>query len=490
MDEFAYRFRKHQDLLGERQELERQQIYFASMHELNDPMEGYRKVVWRGDGIQWRNLLRNYVRTLLATMDVVAVVGLDLNLQGKEQTPTWVLARAQSTVADPAEQPVKRLMADAADAFLGRSIVQKLAVGLAARTRPLGRWELTFHLRLLHFVAARDVSQVFAANGLLSLLPDIPDLHLEAAQTNVDNLLGQPPMPLKLAEGVCELQETFNLQMEVIDAAAGRSHPPGYVLLARDFPRLYVESLMAMTYPEWHVACFVATPTNASSWSAYAGDQTGVCLKFRTGRTDDGRRSLVLNGGRSWTGSNKAVELRESRRFIPMVLSPVLYDTDYPEVPFFTSLGQLPIPVLNRDWFSEDGVLSPDAQLFAGDAAEWRKGYWERFYGCVNRKTPDWAHEQELRLDISSSMAPFDTKESRLLDYRFEDLQGIIFGVRTPVDAKTQIIKIIDAKCRAVGRAEFEFHQAAYSPGGAIEIRPLSMIKVGQSSQETPVRVD
>jgi hypothetical protein len=37
-----YRFRSIDNLLGTRKELESQSIYFASLEQLNDPMEGYR----------------------------------------------------------------------------------------------------------------------------------------------------------------------------------------------------------------------------------------------------------------------------------------------------------------------------------------------------------------------------------------------------------------------------------------------------------------
>ena len=48
MAEF-YRFRSMKYLLGEEyQELENQAIYFASPKELNDPMEGFRDIVWIG----------------------------------------------------------------------------------------------------------------------------------------------------------------------------------------------------------------------------------------------------------------------------------------------------------------------------------------------------------------------------------------------------------------------------------------------------------
>jgi hypothetical protein len=47
--------------LGEREELERQTVYFSPPEYLNDPMEGLRQVYWRGDRIVWRNLLRHYI---------------------------------------------------------------------------------------------------------------------------------------------------------------------------------------------------------------------------------------------------------------------------------------------------------------------------------------------------------------------------------------------------------------------------------------------
>ena len=52
----AYRFRSMEYLLGDKyQELERKTIYFASPDQLNDPMEGFRDIMWSGDKIVWTN---------------------------------------------------------------------------------------------------------------------------------------------------------------------------------------------------------------------------------------------------------------------------------------------------------------------------------------------------------------------------------------------------------------------------------------------------
>ena len=63
----VYRFRSIDRLLGEYQELEKETIYFASPDQLNDPMEGYRDIVWRGDEIVWTNLFTHYAYCLYAT---------------------------------------------------------------------------------------------------------------------------------------------------------------------------------------------------------------------------------------------------------------------------------------------------------------------------------------------------------------------------------------------------------------------------------------
>ncbi len=57
-----YRFRSASALLDQFHELDRQEIYFSSASEQNDPMEGYRDIVWKGDSIAWRNLFRHYGR--------------------------------------------------------------------------------------------------------------------------------------------------------------------------------------------------------------------------------------------------------------------------------------------------------------------------------------------------------------------------------------------------------------------------------------------
>ncbi|KVX93103.1 hypothetical protein WL09_03430 [Burkholderia ubonensis] len=68
--------------------------------------------------------------------------------------------------------------------------------------------------------------------------------------------------------------------------------------------------------------------------------------------------------------------------------------------------------------------------------------------------------------------------EDRKLKYDFDDLDGIIFGIRTSLEDKLKISKVIEDKCRTLGRKDFKFYQAYFSrPTGKIEYSPMSLLK-------------
>jgi hypothetical protein len=65
------------------------------------------------------------------------------------------------------------------------------------------------------------------------------------------------------------------------------------------------------------------------------------------------------------------------------------------------------------------------------------------------------------------------------LSYKFSDLSGIVFGAKTATDDKLKIMKIVEEKCRAEKRTDFEFHQAQYSRKDRnFRIAPLNLIRL------------
>lgn len=45
-------------------ELKNNELYFADLEELNDPMESFKNLVWQGDEVLWCNLFNHYLLCL------------------------------------------------------------------------------------------------------------------------------------------------------------------------------------------------------------------------------------------------------------------------------------------------------------------------------------------------------------------------------------------------------------------------------------------
>lgn len=475
MPEFLYRYRPAAAVLDGFHELEREEIYFSPLADLNDPMEGHRDFVWRGDAIAFRNLLKHHVRCLAATFSL-------LPLWSDDFTVEECFKLVYAVEPEPPEAPVKAFFADAAERLLALPITDRLARGLAARAAGVRRYELTFFLRIQHVIALWCVLEATKARGLPLPIANLPAGTVEAAIANLDRMLDQPTVPTELAETLFAAAESTAMELRLLNTLTPglvQGLPAQILFIVADFVTHYVASLARLLYPDWHVASFVEDPRNAAMWSAYAESHKGVCLKFRTGGTVE-RPTLDIFRTVGWGGSKDA--MREHKDWRPMPFSRVSYRADFPEVDFFNSFGVIPHGHLDAYWYSDGaGGRSRIADRIQQDEAAWREAYWAVFETCCNFKTPHWAHEQEHRLVLHSMLQAFDTKESRKLQYRFSDLAGVVFGVRTSDADKVQVAKIIEAKCDAVARSDFQFYQAAFEPtGGEMKLTPLGMLRITQ----------
>jgi hypothetical protein len=99
-----YRFRRASAVLDEFHELEQGTIYFAPAQELNDPMEGYKDLFWRGDVVVWRSLFRHYI--------LVFMLSAHLHLAGQPGNIKILRNLILNTPANLPEAPVRKIYAD------------------------------------------------------------------------------------------------------------------------------------------------------------------------------------------------------------------------------------------------------------------------------------------------------------------------------------------------------------------------------------------
>ena len=114
-----YRIRSMKKLLG-KGELENQQIYFSPVEDLNDPVEGYKDLLWRGDRVVWRNLLKHYVLCLLniAPECFIGGPGFDRNILRKVVT---------AVPSDLPDAPIRSIYEKVIMAFLSEPQVRNFS---------------------------------------------------------------------------------------------------------------------------------------------------------------------------------------------------------------------------------------------------------------------------------------------------------------------------------------------------------------------------
>ena len=468
-----YRFRPVDALLDRFQELERQEIYFAPPKELNDPLEGFKDLVWSGDRILWENLLRHYLLCLTHAVMSAVINGPDHTFAEMEA----VVFANESLLPTPEYGKLHHCICED---FFKHEDAAALPELFAVRGSPIRRDELTTYLRLLHLHALNTVLTCMEEAALFPARP--VDDTLRAASTKpiavraiIEALKGherEHPDKPDIAEVISSSYEVVAIQQDLISEYNGVSLKRGvaWKVVISEFPRRHVRALEQLLYNDWYTASFVADPTDASLWGTYGNGHQGVCLKFKATASTNGKPTLNL---RQICGSNGAPIYGD----VAHEFQQVEYSSQFVEVNFFRSLGRLTMPML-RHWYRDaTGTASTSVADILSESDSWRKHYWEQRMTTITTKLADWAHEKESRLTLTSS-SDFADKSTRKLQYHFSDLQGIIFGMNTSTGDKLRIMKIIEGKYRKEGRNDFEFHQAHYSRrAGKMEITKMNLIK-------------
>lgn len=474
-----YRFRSTQALLGEHQELERQEIYFASPKDLNDPLEGFKDLVWSGDGILWRNLLRHYLLCLTHAVTVALISGPDHTFA---ETENFVFANESSLPTPEYGELHRRICED----FFQHEDAAALPELLAGRGNPIRRDELTTYLRLLHPHALNTVlTHMEETARLPARSADDPlwaagtkPIAVRAALESMKALEREHPDKPDIAEVMSSSFEIVAIQQDLILEYNGISLRSGaaWKMLISEFPRRHIRALEELLYNDWYTACFVADPADASMWGNYGDGHQGVCLKFRASANANGKPTLRLRQPCWWNG--REVVSAAVYGDVTHEFHKVEYSPHFIEINFFRSFGRLTMPMLRHWYFDAQGNPSPSVVDILSESDSWRRQYWEQLTTAMTTKLKDWAHEDEFRLTLISSTTDFTDASTRKLQYNLSDLQGVIFGINTSTSDKLRIMKIIEEKCRKEKRTDFEFHQAHYSRrAGKVEIAKMGLIK-------------
>ncbi|WP_313326077.1 DUF2971 domain-containing protein [Pseudomonas qingdaonensis] len=458
MEKYVYRFRSIERLLGQEAEgdkpakpgeLEKLHIYFSPPSQLNDPLEGYREIYWSGDRIVWMNLFRHYLLTLaIRSWHVEAEfyhedVPEDLHVH---VSPNDLEAEYRAAFEDMDNQ----LKSD--------YIINGFIDALVKRRRKCYKPELLSHLQWLHWRFLNIVFETNHYHDLTSASSSDPSYTMEEwhrTSLGIIRNIGKLLTKNQKTEAHCTIAVSA-AAYRINSSLIGDPQYEQYNELITTFPARYCESIERLMYPDWYVACFMTDASNSSIWGTYGENHTGICLKYRV----------------SGTSANQYLELYKpvglsrkgiAQSFQGMSLEKVHYNREHIETNFFTSLGNIN-PEKSTFWYQgPDGEFSSSAKWFLSDGHHYRDRYWKRFDTALTTKINQWHAEQEYRILLKSQINLSAVKD-RLLKYRFKNLDGLIFGIKTPLKDKLKAIHIIKDHCKNADRDTFNFYQAFYDP--------------------------
>ncbi len=439
-------------------------------------MEGFRDIFWQGDSVVWGNFFRHYLLCLEWAYSIVAIGG-EAEPLSWENIP---FANVHEMSFTPQYQErIQKLTAS----FREEEMVKFIVESLGQRLVPVRRDELSAYLQPIHTLALSLIKKNYLEYSLdreKNFDPNTDDYfrkisdQLKLMFQHAERLTKEIPDAETLVPLFFKANSHSVEQFRFLHRYNNSSQPfeanRNFVLF--DFPNEYIRRLETLIYPDWYVACFMKDCRDSSVWGSYGDSHTAACLIFRVGNADTAS-SLRLRRISGYGSDGPHVD------FVAHHFKEVVYENAHLPVDFFRSLGRLPMSDLLKAWYVNDaGHRSTCADEIFTDEEAWKERYWNSFYHGVTRKLDAWQHEKEMRLLLSGMIFDFSNPSSRVAKYAFDDLEGIIFGINTPIDKKIEIGKIIEEKCRAEGRKDFKFYQAFYSQEkGTIEHAELSLLK-------------
>ena len=310
-----YRFRSMDYLLGdEYQELEKETIYFASPDELNDPMEDFRDIFWRGDKIVWTNFFKNYIYYLYASYLLLTITRSSAELDSD-------MVPIPGQWDEPPTLLIRTLFDDHWHRFLNLPNMQEVIEALGNTNREIRYRELECYLRLIQAIFAEHIMEL----EIEQLESKIEQLKLESGQEPTSESERQEDTEgghfTETLEDILTMltvfeesatEEEVNTMFQNIEALINRdrilhqlNNPISTGKLGKhdrlfyDSPRQYLKEIEKLLWPNWYTACFMKGYHNSSVWAHYGDRHRGVCLIYESEEKSNSKQPRFASRGRS-----------------------------------------------------------------------------------------------------------------------------------------------------------------------------------------------
>lgn len=417
-----YKFRNLESVFDYK-ELENQEIYFALPEELNDPMDCQPKIVFEGDNILWLNLLRNLLVNLTSDAMLINCINhptIPFSSQYYDMTSSMSLLH---------NEYLNKLYND---------VYSYLENDLETISNILAKFDKPIPKDFVSIILFK----------IMDLYISVLDKYTHKNKLHKD----------KYNNYINEIINTINffkdIDTEVYDyrkfsdilAYYNTKNDEYKKHFTFDFFMNYINRFNEFLFPYIRIASFSKIYSNTLMWSHYADEHKGICMIFNVPCINNLYKfDLILND-------------KKEPFFYPF--EQVKYIEKKTDINLFTNNYITLFEKFYKDWFyhpktNKKSKYAPNSSVYDRDTIlKLGRTFLESFFV----KSKEWEYEKECRMIILNA-----NSNKQNIRYNFSSLNGIIFGIKTPLKDKLKVIDIIQEKCKKENRENFNFYQAYYN---------------------------
>lgn len=420
-----YKFRNLESVF-EHKELENQEIYFALPNELNDPMDCQPKIVFEGDSIVWLNLLRHFLINLIRNalvLDCIEKPVISFSRQYFDMNNIFSLNHNNNF----------NKLYNNIYSYLEKDL-ENISNMLSKFNKPIPK----------DFVVIIFFKIMVLYIYVLDTYIHKNELHKNKYDNYINNIIDTINILKNMNKEECNFQ---NFKREFSDVLLYYSHDNSdmkYFIL--DFLMKYINRLEELLFPDVRISAFSEIYNNTLMWSHYADDHKGICLIFN---------SIQRNNEYFFN-----MYLYNRTKPTIYIFKQINYSIEKNNINFFEHIFMTHLDEFKKYWYYHptNNKKSKYYHDYSLSDSQNMLNFADNFLNSYYIKSTEWEYEKEYRLFI----LPEDSTD-RTIRYDFSSLNGIIFGIKTPLKDKLKIIDIIKEKCKKENRENFNFYQAYYN---------------------------
>ncbi len=464
---YIYRYRSlEKDYVFE--ELENDYFYCSKLSKLNDPVENKFNLIFEGDEIDFRGLLKYYIFCLMETLCSIKIA---TNNDNDEIGYGFINEIANGNIFYRFQYipPMhKEIYQEILDIILIKKNYNEISKCLedGSKIKQLKLNDMIFLFQMIEIDILQCIQYVLEKRESEVLKLGVIDSEKFKKLLNSTEMRDALVAIIKNLPKNEEWHDSLSIKLSnymkpqylFSDETNKTIRLKGDILLNK-FTELFFNNLYTICLGEKFVCCFSEDCENQLMWSHYANSDTGICFKYKAKKANENQYLVnlrIANSISCYKNQNGEIKTEKHYTTSECKITKMKYTEKLEEIDFFSNIMTMSIYDVKQ--FFYDKKQNKYGEKVGKYSEENIKKYWNIVDIVALKKLKEWAYEKEYRF-LQHWQFLIDNK----VYYDFPQLEGIILGEKISFENKRKIISIIREKCKKYNRKEFKIYQRKWS---------------------------